>query len=96
MEVISIGHVYMEKKVFNPYGWVRGAIVRFYVDGFKPIWELVFHYPICKTDRVGWSSEPSGVVSSFGRESCVILISGAAVPIQPGIIAVVPSWSVFS
>jgi hypothetical protein len=48
VEVISSCHVDVEEEILNPYGWVSCPIVLFYVYGFKPFWELMPHYLICK------------------------------------------------
>jgi len=37
VEIISPSHVYVEKKIFNPDGWIRCSIVLFDVYGFKPV-----------------------------------------------------------
>jgi hypothetical protein len=92
MEIISIGHVDMEKEIFDPYRWVSSAIVLLDVDGLEPIGELMFHYPVCKADRVSGTSEPSSLASDVGRDPCVSLVPSSVVPVHPGIIAVEPGW----
>ena len=67
MEIVSVSHVYMEKEVLDPYCSIDGAIVRFYIDGLKPFWKLMSHYPVCKTDRVGWTSESGGIPLVVGE-----------------------------
>ena len=88
MEIISIGHVCMEKEVFDPYCWIGGAIVRFYINGLKPCGELMFHYPVWVVDRVDHTSEPRSISSDIRGEPWVGLVSAMVVPVYLGIVAV--------
>ena len=36
--------MYVEKKIFYPDCGICRAIVCFDLNGFKPFWELMFHY----------------------------------------------------
>jgi hypothetical protein len=66
VEVISSCHVDVEEEILNPYGWVSCPIVLLYVYGFKPFWELMLHYLICKAQWVCGASNPSYSVPMIG------------------------------
>ena len=44
MEIIAVGHVNVEKEIFNPYRGVCCPIIWFDAYGFKPFWEFMLHY----------------------------------------------------
>ena len=44
MYVITASHVNVEKEIFDPHRGVCCPIIWFYVNGFKPFWEFMFHY----------------------------------------------------
>ena len=46
MEVVSSGHVNVEKEVSDPYGWVCCPVVLFDIYGFEPFGELMLHHLI--------------------------------------------------
>ena len=48
MEIITVGHMYMEKEILDPYRGICCSIIRFDIHGFKPFWEFMFHYFICE------------------------------------------------
>ena len=44
MEIITAGHMNVEKEVSDPHHRICCPIIRFDVYGFKPFWEFMFHY----------------------------------------------------
>jgi hypothetical protein len=66
MEIVTASHVYMDKKIFNPYSGICRSIVCFNVYGFKPFWKLVLHYLIGKAHGVCGASISGNITAEFG------------------------------
>jgi hypothetical protein len=78
----------VEKKIFDPHGWVSCPIVLFYVHRFKPFGDLMLHYLICKTHWVCGALDPGHVVPEIGCHPGTVLLPSSIVPITPGLVSV--------
>ena len=91
MEIISSSHVDVEEKILNPYGWVSCPIVLLYVYGFKPFRELMLHYFVCETQRMGSASYSSYFTLVIGVCPSLVSFPALIVMVEPRL---VPSLSV--
>ena len=85
VKIITAGHVVVKKVVFDPNRGVCCAIVRFDVYGFKPFWELIFHYFISEAQGVCGASVLGDITTELKRALSVLFglsgltVSGATV-----------------
>jgi hypothetical protein len=94
MEVISSGHMNVEKKILDPHGWVCCPIVRFYVDGFKPLGELVLHHLVSETHGVCGAPGSGHVTPEIGCHPGAVLLLSSAILIAPGLVSIPSSGRV--
>mgnify|MGYP005834882337 CR=1 FL=1 len=66
MEIITVSHVNVEKKIFNPYSGICRSIMCLDVYEFKPFWNLVLHYLIGKAHGVCGASISGNITTEFG------------------------------
>ena len=78
----------MEEEVLNPYSWVSGPVVLFYIYGFKPFGELMSHYFICEAQWVSGASDSSYVPPILGVCMGPVTFPASMVFVEP--------WSIFS
>ena len=65
MEIITVGHMNVEKEVFDPHCRICCSIIRFDVYGFKPFWVFMIHYFICEAQGVCGASMSGYVTTQF-------------------------------
>ena len=66
MEIITVSHVNVEKKIFNPYSGICRSIICLDVYGFKPFRKLVLHYLTSKAHGVHGTYVPADIATEFG------------------------------
>ena len=82
----------MEKEVFNPHRMICCPIIRFNVYGFKPFWELMFHYFISEAQGVCGASMSGSVTTQFGWSWSAVFGPDRLVFIVSDVAAVVARW----
>ena len=63
--MISMSHVNLYKKIFNPYSMICRSIVLLDVHGFEPFQKLVLHYLIGKAHGVCGTSVSGDIATEF-------------------------------
>ena len=91
MEIISSGHMNVEKEVFNPHRRVCCPVILLDVYGLKPIEELVLHHFIYKTHWVCGTPEPGHIALEIGCHPDTMLLPGSIVLVTTGLVSI-PSY----
>ena len=94
VEVISPGHMNVEKEVFNPHSRVCCPVILFYVYGFKPFKELMLHNIVYEAQWVGSASDLGYVTPEIGCCLGSVLFLASMVAVKPRLVPVPSSGGV--